>query len=71
VEIIHLSRRENIMSIRRYFNKACKELGLEHPTTIAIGHILDDYRKGIISFQYGVTKAKRIYDNTIAEIMGE
>lgn len=57
------------MSIRRYFNKARKALGLEHPATIAIGQVLDEYRRQTISFQYGVTKAKSIYNNAMAERM--
>lgn len=56
------------MSIRRYFNKACKGLGLEHPATIAIGHVLDEYRRQLISFRDGVTKAKKLYDNAMARI---
>lgn len=56
------------MSIRKYFNKACKEFGLEHYATIAIGHILDAYRNGAIQFKEGVRKAQQIYDTTIEEI---
>ena len=53
------------MSIRGYFNKACRELGLEHKATISIGHLLEAYRKGILTFREAVTRAKYIYNKAI------
>ena len=55
------------MSIRRYFNKACKELGLEHRATLAIGHILDKYRKGTYTFTEALSRARYEYNKAIGE----
>lgn len=55
------------MSIRRYFNKACKELGLEHRATLAIGHILDKYRRDIYTFTEALSRARYEYNKAIGE----
>ena len=55
------------MSIRQYFNQACKRLGLEHKATLAIGRLLERYRNGAITFTEALSRARYIYNKAIGE----
>lgn len=54
------------MQARDIFDKACRDLGLEHPATIAIGKYIDAYRCDAIDYATTNKRCKEIYDRAKA-----
>lgn len=57
-------------TVRDYFNMACRDLGLEHPATIGIGHNIEAAREGRILWGQAADNAKIIYAKAIKNMMG-
>ena len=54
------------MQAKDIFNKACRDLGLEHPSTIAIGRYIDAYYCRAIDYATVNKKCKEIYERAQA-----